>query len=332
VAAQGAIKTGEKGAGRLEFALGASAPLGSITFQWRQAEKASDPAVVETAKSVADRLALSLENARLYAEARQEILRRVAAENELRRFNAGLEARVAERTQELQAAVEELDAFAYTVAHDLRAPLRAMSGFGQILLEEYSPRLDDRARDYTRRVAEAAGRMDALIQELLGYTRLAREEVRLESSNLDVIWTRAEMELDEEVRRRGATIRREPSLGRAFAAPALLQRVFVNLLSNAMKFVGPDKRPFVQVRSEDRGFLVRVWIEDNGIGIAPQHQDRIFGVFERLHPREQFPGAGIGLATVRRALVRMGGACGVESREGEGSRFWVELRKAPATG
>jgi signal transduction histidine kinase len=314
--------------GRLEFPLGARMPMGSIAFLWDRPEPASEPIVRETAHALSERLSLALENTRLYAEAQQEIVRRKAAEEELRRFSAGLEARVTERTMELQAAVQELDAFAYTVAHDLRAPLRAMSGFGQLLLEEYAPRLDDTARDYASRVTEAARRMDSLIQDLLTYTRLSREEVRLEPVDLDESWEGAAQALSEEAKRLGASMDRRGPLGRAMAKPALVFQVFTNLLSNALKFTRPGERPRVRVQSEERGLFVRVWVEDKGIGIAPQHHERIFGVFERLNVRERYPGMGIGLATVRRAVARMGGACGVESREGEGSRFWVELRKA----
>lgn len=265
-----------------------------------------------------------------HLEARREIARRKEIEEELRRFSSGLEARVLERTVELQATVRELDAFAYTVAHDLRAPLRGMTGFGELLLQDYAPSLDSTAQDYTRRVVCSAKRMDQLIRDLLAYNSLSRDEVHLRSVNLADAVHGVMEEMSEEMRAREADVVVDVSSGRLLADGGLLSLVFRNLLSNALKFTATGVRPRVQVRSEDREDVVRVWVEDNGIGIAPAFHERIFRVFERLNPADTDAGGGIGLASVRRAMERMGGASGVESEEGQGSRFWIEVRK-PST-
>jgi signal transduction histidine kinase len=205
-----------------------------------------------------------------------------------------------------------------------------MQGFSEALLEDYGERLDATGHDYARRIVAASRQMDALIQDLLTYSRLVRAEISLEPASLEAVVDEAVGVLETEVKERGGEIIVERPLGRVLAHRAVLGQVVTNLLTNAVKFTRPDAPPRVRVRSEsDRG-RVRLWVEDNGIGIAAEHRERIFRAFERLHGVQQYPGTGIGLAIVQKGAIRLGGQAGVESAPGEGSRFWVDLAEAEA--
>jgi PAS domain S-box-containing protein len=272
------------------------------------------PEGVEMAREVAGSLAVVLEQARLRVE--------------LARHATELEQRVAERTAALQATNDELDAFAYTVAHDLRAPLRAMRGFGEAVAEDYADRLDATGRDYLQRITGAARRMDTLIEDLLAYSRLSRADLALRPVALGAVVSDVLADLKESLEERQAEVRVEEPLPEVIGHRATLAQAVANLVSNAVKYVAPGTRPRVRVWVEGRDGWVRLWVEDNGIGIAPEHQDRVFRVFERLHGSETYPGTGVGLAVVRKGLERMAGRSGVESELGRGSRFWIELRPA----
>jgi PAS domain S-box-containing protein len=232
------------------------------------------------------------------------------------------------RKTELETINRELDAFCYTVSHDLRAPLRAITGLSQVLRLEYGPALDARGADFTQRIADACTRMDGMIQDLLAYSRLTRDDIQLGMVDLQALAREAMQQLRADIEDRDAVIEVDEPLPRAFAHSLTLRLALVNLLSNAMKFVAPGTVPRVRVRGETVADRVRLSVEDNGIGIAPEHQERIFGLFQRLHPDSAYPGTGIGLAIVRRAVERMGGTVGVESRPGQGSRFWIEIAGA----
>jgi len=238
-----------------------------------------------------------------------------------------LEEQVRHRTAELEERNEELEGFGYSISHDLRAPLRAMQGFSQALLEDAGDRLDPLSREYAERIVAGAQRMDLLIQDLLSYSRVSRAELRLVPVPLGLIAETVLRELAESLRAREAVVRVDDPLPVVLGHPATLSQVLTNLLGNALKFVPPDRTPALRVRAENGNGRIRVWVEDNGIGIAAEHQDRIFRVFERLHSGDDYPGTGIGLAIVRKAVERMGGQVGVESTLGQGSRFWVELQR-----
>ncbi len=239
----------------------------------------------------------------------------------------GLEIKVAERTAALAASNAQLDAFAYTVSHDLRAPLRAMEGFARILLDDYAVGLGDSGGRYAERIVRAAMRMEGLVDALLGYSRLRRQEPATHLVDPAPIVRRAVEEVQASLERPIAIDVANP-LPSVMAEPIVLGQVLVNLIGNAAKFQRDGVPVQVTVRAEHRAGRVRIWVEDSGIGIAPEHQERIFNVFERLHGDETYPGTGIGLAIVREGMALMGGRAGVESDPGKGSRFWIDFADA----
>jgi PAS domain S-box-containing protein len=254
------------------------------------------------------------------------------AQDALAALNADLEHRVEDRTQALAEVNRELDAFAYSISHDLRAPLRTMQGYAEALLEDFGEGLPPEGRHYTRRISAAATRMEDLIADILAYSRLAKDEVSIRPEALEAVLDQVLVDLEPMLSNTEAVVRVERPLPKVQANRAVLRQVLNNLITNAVKFVRPGDRPTTSVHAEQRSSHVRLWIEDNGIGIAPEHQQRVFNPFQRLHGVETYPGTGIGLAIVRRAVTRMGGACGVESKLGQGSRFWIELRSVEQDG
>jgi PAS domain S-box-containing protein len=270
------------------------------------------------AQEVAAQLAVALYQARL--------------REELQRNAIQLEQRVAERTAELQSANEALEAFAYSISHDLRAPLRAMEGLGQALLEDYQDQIAPEGQDYLRRIVAAAAQMEGLIQDLLHYSRLSRMELPLTSVDLQSVITVAWNRLHAEVAAQRAQLTIAQPLPSVLGHWGTLVQVIANLLMNALKFTAAGVSPRIHIWAEvkvlEAPARVRLWVEDQGIGIDPQFQERIFQVFERLHGVEIYPGTGIGLAIVRKGVERMGGQVGVVSEVGQGSRFWMELVQA----
>jgi PAS domain S-box-containing protein len=257
-----------------------------------------------------------------------DVTDRKRAEDEAHQLNSELERRVQERTIELEEALREMNAFSYTIAHDLRSPLRTIASGTDIILEE-SENLGEEAREWGRRINEEATRMDELVSGLLDYSRLSRQEIRLEPVEWEHVVSSALAQLDRDIREKGAQVVVERPLPRVQGHTLTLIQALANLLSNAIKFVARGVAPQVRIRAERPApGRVRLWVEDNGIGIAPEHRDRIFGVFERLHRRENYPGTGIGLAIVKRVVDRMGGRVGVESEPGRGSRFYLDLQEA----
>lgn len=239
---------------------------------------------------------------------------------------AGMEERVAERTAQLKEINEELNGFAFSVSHDLRAPVRAMQAFAQILLED-EEHSEAEKKAYLERIRSAAQGMDRLIQDLLAYSRLSRQEITLQYVNLEKVVHEAAQQLELTSGGRTYDMEVVGELPEVLGHHTVLVQVVLNLLSNAVKFVPKGVTPRLRIWTEASEGWVRLYIEDNGIGIPPQHQERIFKIFERLHSMETYPGTGIGLAIVRKAVTRLGGHIGVESKEGEGSRFWIDLKQ-----
>ena len=288
----------------------------------------SDLGDIYFVRDLGGRIALARDYSALYDEAQREIAMRRDIEARMRILNAELERRVSDRTRLLEEATREANSFAYTVAHDLRAPLRAITGFCQALREDYSGAVDEQGRDYLERIVIGAKRMDDLIRDLLDYARINRAEISRLSVDLDQTTDEVLRLMAAELQERHANIEIEKPLGRVLAHGPVLVQVLSNLISNATKFVPAGVQPVVRIRAETAKNRVRIFIQDNGIGIAPEHQERIFGIFERLNRAEEYPGTGIGLAIVRRAVERLGGSVGVESQLNNGSTFWLDLPSA----
>lgn len=246
------------------------------------------------------------------------------AESRLRQYSEDLEKTVAQRTAKLQEMVTELEAYSYSISHDLRAPLRAMQGYAQVLLEEFPKKIGPEGTTYLNRIISASNRMDKLIQDVLSYSKLARTEIIAEPVDLEQL-VRDLIQEYPSLSVNNAEIQIETPLPRLMAPLALLSQCLSNLLNNAVKFMPEGVAARVRVRAETKDTDVRIWVEDNGIGIAPEYLNRIFGVFERIPGKKQYEGTGIGLAIVRKAAARMGGTVGVESEPGKGSRFWLFL-------
>jgi signal transduction histidine kinase len=233
-------------------------------------------------------------------------------------------------TAQLAEANAQLNAFTHTMSHDLRAPLRSMAGFSQALREDYGPSLDATAQGYLARISSAAERMDRLISDLLAYSRLGRHELSLVVVDLEELVRDVLQQLHPAIAASSAAVRVRSPLQPVLAHRASLTHCVQNLVDNALKYVPRGVAPDVEVSTEPRGGRVRLWVEDQGIGVAPEFHARIFETFERLHAQGAYEGAGMGLAIVRRAAERMGGACGIESRPGGGARVWIELAGRPA--
>jgi two-component system, sensor histidine kinase and response regulator len=253
----------------------------------------------------------------------------VQAKDELKIFSEKLEGKVQERTAALTETNQQLEVFCYSVAHDLRAPLRAMHAFSQALMEDYSQCLDETGRDFARRIQGAALRMDRIVSELLEFSRLSRVPLVFEQVNVNHCLERALMHLQSDIEERRAIIEVEEALPKVRANQAVLDTILINLIANAVKFVPTDLAPRVQVWAETKNRMVRLWVRDNGIGIAPEYHERIFGLFERLHHVNSYPGTGLGLAIAKKGIERMQGRVGVNSKPGAGSSFWIELPEAP---
>jgi PAS domain S-box-containing protein len=247
---------------------------------------------------------------------------------QLQELNAGLENRIIERTAELNDSIHSLEGICYSIAHDLRAPARAMDGFATALLEDCGENLSPEGGEYARRIILASRRMNELIEDLLAYGQLLHREVPCRAVDLNAIARQVLQDLALEMELTGANVRVAPNLPIVLAHEIVLRQALLNLVSNAIKFVAEGVKPEVRIWAETREAAVRVWIDDNGIGIDAQHQERIFRVFERLHCADKYSGTGIGLALVKKGVERMKGCVGVEPGLTQGSRFWIELPQA----
>ncbi|NHC37843.1 sensor histidine kinase [Scytonema millei] len=258
-----------------------------------------------------------------------QLTKRQRAAAEIQQLNATLEQKVSDRTAQLQEINRELEAFAYSVSHDLRAPLRTIRGFARALQEDYGDRLDDLGKEYLESITADAAQMDRLIAELLAYSQLTRTKITLQPVALMTTIASARKQLETDLQEKQAEITVTTPLPTVLAHSQTLTQAVANLLSNALKFIKPESRPQVEIKYQliqyHQQQWARLWIIDNGIGIAPSDRERIFRIFERLHGIETYPGTGIGLAIVRKSIERMGGCVGVESQLGQGSRFWIEL-------
>jgi signal transduction histidine kinase len=275
----------------------------------------------ELVQELCKRLSTALDNDALRGRA-------VAAQRELRALNLSLEERVQRRTLELEEANRELEAFSYSVSHDLRTPLRHIVGFSDLLGKDAGPNLSAKGQRYLTVITDAAGRMSGLIDSLLEFSRMGRTPLRQAPVALGELVKQAWHNLEPDRLSRQVTLE-QGELPTVLGDAALLDLVFQNLLSNAIKYTRTRPEARVTLSAQEEAGWVRVTVADNGVGFDPKYADKLFGVFQRLHRPEEFEGTGIGLANVRRIVTRHGGQVGAEALPGEGAAFWITLPLAP---
>jgi PAS domain S-box-containing protein len=263
----------------------------------------------EIAREVTNLLTVAIQQNRLFEE--------------IQALNADLEKRVIERTAELETANKELESFSYSVSHDLRAPLRAINGFAQMLDNDYSDKLPEEAQRYIARIHEGAGRMGELVDGLLQFSRLGRQALRKQLTDTNDIVKRVLFDLEPGLLNRKIEIKLE-DLPPCVADQALLTRVFANLLDNAIKYTRKKEMAIIQIGSTTQNGKTVYFVRDNGTGFDMRYVNKLFGVFQRLH-NEEYEGTGIGLATVQRILHRHGGNIWVESQPGVGTTFYFTI-------
>jgi len=245
-------------------------------------------------------------------------------EQKVQEAQAQLEARVQERTEELRASNSELEAFTYSVSHDLRAPLRHITGFATLLDQQAAQSLDPQGRHYLKTITESAGRMATLIDDLLAFSRMGRASLTKHRVDLSRLLREARDEVSTAINGRRIVWEVE-SLPTVDADPALLRPVLVNLLSNAVKYTSTRDEARIEIGSTVQPGEVTVFVRDNGVGFDMAYAHKLFGVFQRLHRADEFNGTGIGLANVRRIVQRHGGRTWAEGGVDRGATFYFSL-------
>lgn len=279
---------------------------------------------VPTLTAFVHQLAAAWRQSQLFEQARQEIAARQQAEAKIIQLNVELEQRVIERTTQLEAANKELEAFSYSVSHDLRAPLRAIDGYTRILVEDYEPSLDAEGKRVCGVVQDEARRMGELIDDLLALSRLGRAEMQISKINMETLALTVFQELTTPEDRERIDFHVSP-LPSAKGDPSLIHQVWTNLLSNAIKFSSKRARAIIHVTGTQNAEELIYAVNDNGAGFEMQYADKLFGVFQRLHNEKEFPGTGVGLATVKRIIQRHDGRVWGESQGDQGATFYFSL-------
>lgn len=255
--------------------------------------------------------------------------KRQRAKEALDQLNAELEQRVEERTAALAAKTKELETFSYSVAHDLKAPLRGIDGYSRLLLEEHLEKLDEEGRAFLHTIRASTERMNQLIDDLLAYSRLERRALTAGSIELHSFIETLVEEKRLELEDRRIRLSMNVNGGSVIADADSLAQALRNYLDNAIKFAREAPEPQIEIGAEEMERACRLWVRDNGVGFDMKYHDRIFEIFQRLHRLEDYPGTGVGLAIVRKAMERMGGRAWAESAVGQGATFYLEIPKPP---
>jgi len=287
--------------------------MGSINFGFEIPDAFSQDDV-ETGREIADTLAIAFE--------------KMSLQKELEKYTNELEHRVAERTQDLLMANKELESFAYSVSHDLRAPLRAISGFSDIIVNTYQDSMDKDAIKMFQYIRESATNMSQMIQDLLKFSRMIQSTGNREAIDLKYLLEVVIRDLDKEIREQQAVIEFPESYPLLNSDKTLLKQIYQNLIQNAIIYHRPGVPPLIKLDIIEEDEILILSVSDNGIGIAGEHQQKIFEVFKRLHKQEEYSGTGIGLALVKKAVSKLDGRIRLESVPGEGTSFYIELPKS----
>jgi light-regulated signal transduction histidine kinase (bacteriophytochrome) len=253
-----------------------------------------------------------------------DVTERLHAEAEVQRLNAGLEERVRQRTAELESVNRELEAFSYSVSHDLRAPLRHIAGFAELMREHSSGSLDDSAKRYLGIISDSVAQMGKLIDDLLLFSKTGRAEMHHERIDMQALVNEVVAECAQEME--GRKIEWEiASLPEAQGDRPMLKQVWLNLISNAIKYSRLRERATIKIGCEQNDEALAFYVQDNGAGFDMEYADKLFGVFQRLHRSEDFEGTGVGLANVQRIVSRHGGCTRAFGKVDEGATFYFSL-------
>jgi len=252
------------------------------------------------------------------------------AHQELKHRADDLEARVIERTRLLHERNAELESFCYSIAHDLRAPLRTIQGMIAVVIEDYGNEIHPTCRDYLSRISRAGSRLDDLTLDLLQYSRLSREEITLTTVSLGRVVEEVLAFFHETIRKTEADIRVHPPFPDVHAQHTYLVQIIGNFVTNALKFVDEKQKPVIEIWTEvdEQSHRVRLFVKDNGIGIPDEYRDKVFLLFERLHPAGVYEGTGVGLAIAQKAALRINSTIGLTSDSTPGCTFWIDLESA----
>jgi len=269
----------------------------------------------------------TMELNKINQQLKYELVERHKAEAEVQELNKTLELRIKERTAQLSRINIELESYSYSISHDLRTPLRAILGFSQILNRRYTEALNEEGQQYLNYIIESSVRMEELIKDLLAFSKLGRNAVTLHQINLNDVIRQVHIDFKEKIDEINANFITEINLPVIQGDNSLLNQIFSNLFENAIKYRRKEVNLIINVSYSEHGRFYRINVADNGIGIAPENQEKIFNIFQRLHTEEEYDGTGIGLATVKKAVNLINGNISVQSQLGKGSIFIVELPK-----